>query len=154
MRRSHYLASFIIARLALLTLEVGVLITFGILAFGLPFRGAISTFVLTCVLSSLAFGGLGLLIAARPRTIEGASGLMNFAMLPMWVFSGVFFSSSNFPDAMQPFIQALPLTAANDALRATLLEGATLVQVAPELGILSAWLVGAFALALRIFRWQ
>jgi ABC-2 type transport system permease protein len=75
-------------------------------------------------------------------------------MLPMWVFSGVFFSSSNFPDAMQPFIQALPLTAANDALRATLLEGATLVQVAPELGILAAWLVGAFAIALRIFRWQ
>jgi len=154
MRRSHYLASFIIARLSLLILEAGVLITFGLVAFDLPFRGSVGTFALTCVLSSLAFGGLGLLIAARPRTIEGASGLMNFAMLPMWVFSGVFFSSSNFPDAMQPFIQALPLTAANDALRATLLEGATLVQVAPELGILAAWLAGAFALALRIFRWQ
>src|SRR6185437_4378554 len=50
-----------------------------------------------------------LLVASRARTVEGASGLMNLVMLPMWVFSGVFFSASNFPKTMQPFIQALPL---------------------------------------------
>jgi ABC-type polysaccharide/polyol phosphate export permease len=35
---------------------------------------------------------------------------MNLVMLPMWVFSGVFFSSSHFPAVMQPVIKALPLT--------------------------------------------
>jgi ABC-type polysaccharide/polyol phosphate export permease len=79
---------------------------------------------------------------------------MNVAMLPMWVFSGVFFSATNFPAGMQPFIQALPLTAAVDALRATMLEGASLAQLAPDLGILAAWMVGSFTIALKIFRWQ
>jgi len=127
---------------------------FGVLAFGVPMRGALGALLLICLLGSLAFGGLGLLVAARPRTLEGASGLMNLAMVPMWVFSGVFFSSSRFPDVIQPFVQALPLTAVNDALRANMLEGASLVQVAPELAIVGAWMIASFLVALRIFRWQ
>ena len=67
--------------------------------------------MVVCFLSALAFGGIGLLVAARAQTIEGVSGLMNLVMMPMWVLSGVFFASSNFPEPMQPLIQALPLTA-------------------------------------------
>lgn len=154
MPKGSYLASFIISRLSLLTIEAGLLLAFGALVFGVPMRGSWLVLALICVLSSLAFGGLGLLIAARPRTVEGASGLMNLAMVPMWVFSGVFFSSSRFPQAIQPFVQALPLTAVNNALRANMLEGASLAQVAPELGIVAAWLIVCFAIALWIFRWQ
>jgi ABC-type polysaccharide/polyol phosphate export permease len=138
----------------MLVLEAGLLVAFGVLAFGVPMRGALGALLLICLLGSLAFGGLGLLVAARPRTLEGASGLMNLAMVPMWVFSGVFFSSSRFPEVIQPFVQALPLTAVNDALRANMLEGASLAQLGPELAIVIAWMVGSFLLALRIFRWQ
>lgn len=74
-------------------------------------------------------------------------------MLPMWVLSGVFFSTANFPAALQPFIQALPLTAVNDALRAVILEGATLGEVGGELLLLAAWGIVPFLLALRLFRW-
>ena len=74
-------------------------------------------------LGALAFSGLGLLAAARPRTIEGVSGIMNLVMVPMWIFSGIFFSTERFPAAMQPFVQALPLTALNDALRGVMLRG-------------------------------
>ena len=93
MSRAEYLASFLFFRLSLLVIEVATLIGFGTLVFGVPLRGSLAQLAIICVLSSLAFGGLGLLIAARPRTIEGASGLMNLVMLPMWVFAGVFFSS-------------------------------------------------------------
>jgi ABC-type multidrug transport system permease subunit len=79
---------------------------------------------------------------------------MNLAMLPMWIFSGVFFSAARFPEAIQPLIQALPLTAVIDALRANILRGAGWQAVAPELGITSAWLVLSFFLALRLFRWR
>ena len=72
----------------------------------------------------------------------------------MWILSGVFFASSNFPDAMQPFIQALPLTALNDALRAVILEGASVRRIAGELALLGAWGSGSFGLALRLFRWM
>ena len=63
------------------------------------------------------FGSLGLLMGSRARTFEAASGLMNLLSVPMWVLSGVFFLATNFPDAVQPFIQALPLTALVDAMR-------------------------------------
>jgi ABC-type polysaccharide/polyol phosphate export permease len=86
--------------------------------------------------------------------MEGASGLMNLVMLPMWIFSGVFFSASRFPHDIQPLIQALPLTAVIDALRANILRGASWHAVAGELAIIAAWMVGSFVLALKMFRWR
>ena len=154
MYRAQYLASFILARLAMLVLEVGGLLGFGVWVFGVPARGSAGTLILVTLIAALAFSAIGLLVASRVRTMEGASGLMNLVMLPMWIFSGVFFSASNFPDAAQPLIQALPLTAAADALRATLIEGAPLGALGGELGILGAWLVVAFTAALAMFRWR
>ncbi|MBL8987774.1 MAG: ABC transporter permease [Gemmatimonadetes bacterium] len=154
MSRTEYLASFVLARLTLLILEVTTLVGVGVGLFGVPLRGSVAAVGLVSLIGAMSFGGLGLLIAARPKTIEAASGMMNLAMLPMWVFSGVFFSVGNFPDAMQPFIRALPLTAVNDALRATMLEGATLPQLAPEFLVLIVWLVVSFTVALKIFRWK
>jgi ABC-2 type transport system permease protein len=68
--------------------------------------------------------------------------------------SGVFFSSAKFPDPMQPFIKALPLTALNDALRAVMIEGASLASVADRVGICAAWGVASFVLAMRLFKWR
>lgn len=154
MSRAHYLLSFLLHRLLVLVVEVASLVSFGVLVFDVPVRGGLAVLTVVCLLSSLAFGALGLLISSRVQTLEGASGLMNFVMLPMWVFSGVFFSSSHFPDALQPAIRLLPLTAANDALRATMLEGAGLAAIVPQLAVLLGWLAAGFALALRLFRWR
>ncbi len=154
MSRTQFLASFVLSRLTMLIIEVGALVGFAVLVFGVPVRGSLLSLLAICLLAALAFGALGLLLASRTRTIEGASGLMNLVMLPMWIFSGVFFSSSRFPEGLQPFIQALPLTAVNDALRASMLEGAGLTRLAPELAIVAVWLVVTFALAVRLFRWR
>jgi ABC-type polysaccharide/polyol phosphate export permease len=72
----------------------------------------------------------------------------------MWIVSGVFFSARRFPAMVQPLITVLPLTAIVDALRAHMLQGASLAQIAPQLGILSGWLIVCFALALKLFRWR
>jgi ABC-2 type transport system permease protein len=154
MRKRDYLLAQVLGRLVFLGPEVGLLLVFGAMVFGVPQRGAWWLLAGTCLLGAIACGGLGLLMASRARTIEAVSGLINLVMLPMWVLSGVFFSSANFPAPMQPFIQALPLTALNDALRAVMLEGAGFRQIAGELAILSSWGLGAFALALRLFRWR
>jgi ABC-type multidrug transport system permease subunit len=154
MSRPQYLASFVLSRLTLLVIEVGLLLGFGALVFGVPFRGSLAVLAAVCVVSSLAFTSLGLLVSSRVQTMEGASGLMNLVMLPMWIFSGVFFSASRFPETIQPFIQALPLTAVVDALRANILRGAGWQTLAPELGIIAAWMAVSFVLALRLFRWR
>jgi ABC-type multidrug transport system permease subunit len=154
MSRAEYLASFIISRLGLLVAEMAVVLGFAIVAFGVPMRGTILQLLVVVVISAFSFGAFGLLIASRAQTIEGASGLMNAAMVPMWVLSGVFFSSQNFPRAFQPFIKALPLTATNDALRATMLRGDGWAAVTPEIVVLLIWLVGCGWLALKLFRWR
>jgi ABC-2 type transport system permease protein len=154
MSRPQFLASFVLSRLTFLIVEVALLVGFAVIAFGVPVRGSLLVLAGICMLSALSFASLGLLLAARPRTVEGVSGIMNVVMLPMWIFSGVFFSSSRFPDAVQPLIQALPLTAVIDALRATMLRGAGVSEVLPELAVISAWLVVSFLLAVRLFRWR
>jgi len=154
MPRHYYLFSFLLSRLILLFGEVGVTLGFGAFVFGVPVRGSLVVLAGLCVLGSFSFCALGLLLASRARTIEGVSGLMNLVQVPMWIFSGVFFSAQRFPDVVQPLIKALPLTAAIDALRANMLQGGGLAQVAPQAGVLVAWLIVCFGLALKLFRWR
>jgi len=154
MPRHYYLLSFLLSRLVMLVVEVGFLLGFGVFVFKVPMRGSLPDLALLCVITSLSFGALGLLIASRARTIEAASGLMNLVMMPMWIVSGVFFSAQRFPDMLQPVIKALPLTAAIDALRANMLQGAGLAQLSSQLLVLAAWLVVCFPLALKLFRWR
>src|SRR3982074_2141120 len=154
MSRAQYLLSFLCSRLAFLILEVATLLGFGHWAFGVPLRGSLVTLFLIAMLGAISFCGLGLLNASRARTTEAVSGIMNFIMLPMWIFSGVFFSSANFPAAVQPFIRLLPLTALNDALRANMLEGASFAAVSPQILIILTWGVVTFFAALKLFRWR
>jgi ABC transporter DrrB family efflux protein len=154
MSRAEYLASFILSRLTMLVLELIALLGFGLLAFGVPMRGSWVQLLTICLVGSLSFSAIGLLVSSRVRTIEGISGLSNLVMLPMWVFSGVFFAWTRYPVAVQPFIRALPLTATIDALRGTMLQGVTWPDVIPQLAILGGWLVISFVLALKLFRWK
>lgn len=153
-RRSHILLAQLTSRALLLVPEAGILLLFGHYALGVPMAGSLLSLTGVAIVGALAFIGIGLLTAARPRTIEGVSGVMNVVMIPMWTFSGVFFSTDRFPASLQPFVQALPLTALNDALRAVMLEGAGLPALLPDLTLLAAWGIISFALALRWFRWQ
>jgi ABC-type multidrug transport system permease subunit len=154
MPREYYLLSFALSRLVLLVVEVGAVLGFAVLVFHVPVHGSLIALGLFCVLSSMSFCALGLLIASRVQTIEAASGMTNAVMMPMWICSGVFFSAQRFPNVMQPLIKALPLTAVIDALRANMLQGATLAQLTPQVGVLSAWLVVCFFVALKLFRWR
>jgi ABC-2 type transport system permease protein len=154
MPRWQYLASFLLSRLIMLVIELVVFLGFARIAFGVPFRGSLWELGFLCLITSLAFSALGLLIASRAKTMEAASGLMNLVMMPMWILSGVFFSATRFPNIIQPIVRALPLTAAIDALRGNMLQGLTLPQLTLPVLTLLAWLVIPFFVALRIFRWR
>jgi ABC-type multidrug transport system permease subunit len=153
MRRSHYLLSYGLSRFVFMILEVAALVGFGWLVFDVRVHGSILNLLVVSIFGALAFAGMGLLTASRAQTIEGVSGLMNFVMLPMWIFSGVFFSYSRFPEPLHPFIQALPLTPLLDALRSVMIDGAPLTENLWRLAIIAAWGVLSFGAALKIFRW-
>jgi ABC-2 type transport system permease protein len=154
MNRTDFLLALLTSRLVFLIPEMLALFAVGILIFGVPVNGNPLTLALVVLVGTAAFDGIGLLIASRTEKTETVSGLINLTMLPMYLLSGTFFSSKHFPEAMQPFIQALPLTQVNDALREVMLEGHSLAEIAWRLGILAAWALGSFFLALRWFRWR
>lgn len=154
MRRTHYLLSYLLSRLLFMVVEVAALAGFGFLVFGVTLHGSIVGVALVSLFAAFSFAGLSLLVAARAQSIEAASGWMNFAMMPMYVLSGSFFAYTRFPELTHPFIQLLPLTAANDALRAIINDGASVASTLPQLVVLGAWAVLTFAIALRWFRWQ
>jgi ABC-type multidrug transport system permease subunit len=155
MRRSDFLLALASSRLVLMVIEVGLLLGFGVIVFHMRVEGweSIVSVMLLGALGAVTFGGVGLLTACRAQKIESVSGLINLVMMPMWIFSGVFFSYDRFPAVAHPFIKALPLTALNDALRATILEGASLGSQSGRLLVLAVWGGVSFVLALRWFRW-
>ena len=153
MRRGDFLLALMSSRLVLMIIEIGLLLTLGVLVFHMRVLGSIFAIVLLGSVGAICFGGIGLLTASRAQKIESVSGLMNLVMMPMWIFSGVFFSYERFPAVIQPLIKALPLTELNDALRASILEGTPLLHQWPRLLGMALWGGISFALALRWFRW-
>jgi ABC-2 type transport system permease protein len=153
MRRGDFLLAIMSSRLILMVIEIGLLLVFGIIFFHMRVLGSVFSIAAIGGLGALTFGGVGLLTASRAQKIESISGLINLVMMPMWIFSGVFFSYERFPAVIHPLIKALPLTALNDALRASILEGTPLFQQWPRLLIMGLWGGISFVLALKWFRW-
>ncbi len=154
MRHSDFLLALLVSRLIFLIPEMASLLCVGAFWFEIPIRGSFFTLVIVIVVGASAFSGLGLLVGSRTDKTETASGLINMVMLPMYIVSGVFFSSKRFPDEVQWFIQALPLTQLNDALREVMLEGASLATVGWRIAILAGYAIVPFALALKFFKWR
>jgi ABC-type polysaccharide/polyol phosphate export permease len=154
MSRPAFLASFLLARLVFLVLELGVLVAFGAWVLGVPFQGSVGAFALVALVGAVSFAGLGLLVTARVRTIQGASGMLNLAMMPMWLGSGVFFSYERFPEVLHPVLRLIPLTSLNDALRALMLDGDVAAALGLPLAILAGWGALSFVAALKLFRWE
>ncbi len=154
MRRSHFLLSMVGGRAMFFVPEMLFLLAGAFLIFRVPVMGSLLSLMVVAFVGALSFCGLGLLTACRAKRIETISGLMNLVMLPMWLMSGIFFSSDRFPDFLQPFIQALPLTLLINALRAVMLNGESLLGQSGPLLALSAWGGISFVLALRWFRWN
>lgn len=154
MSRIEFLAAVIASRMVLVMIELTLVVLAGWLLFHVPVRGSIVSVALLVLLGAFTFCGMGLLVASRANKIETASGLMNLVMMPMWVCSGIFFSSERFPQMVQPLIKLLPLTALIDGLRAVVLEGASLASQWPRVVILMGWGLISFVAALRLFKWR
>jgi ABC-2 type transport system permease protein len=154
MRRSDFLFSFLLVRAVMLPFELVPLLLFARFVFDVGVRGSLFTLFITAMVGGLTFAVMGLLLACRSENPQIVTGLINVVSFPMYLCSGVFFSSSRFPDVLQPIIRYLPLTALNDALRETMIDGASLTTVLPKIGLVAVWGVVSFALAIRLFKWR
>jgi ABC-type multidrug transport system permease subunit len=154
MRRSHFLLSHILSRLVFVPMETVPLLLLAGWIFDVRTAGSLATLAAMSVAGAFAFAGIGTLVASRAQSSNVVMGLINLVTLPSFVLSGVFFSTSRFPESVQPLLRLLPLTALVDGLRAVMTEGASAAAVMPRLVVLLGWSLVSFLLALKLFRWS
>jgi ABC-type multidrug transport system permease subunit len=155
MRRADLLISFLVVRAFSLVVELPPLLIFARIAFKVQMQGSFLAFTLVAVVGALSFAVLGLLLASRAENPQIVSGLINVVSFPMYLGSGVFFSTARYPEGIRKIIDVLPLTALIDAQREIMNEGAGFSPlVLRALAILVAWGLGSFLLAIKLFRWR
>ena len=155
MNPSTYIVSHIFGRFMVLFFEFLTIVVYSGFIFDFKVHGSFIDFVLFSVLGAASFTAITLLCASRTRSMPFIAGLLNLVSIPMMLLSGVFFSKTNFPDAMRAFVDYLPLTALVDGLRKIALEDQSLFSMTllPETLILVVYMVGATFLAKTIFKW-
>jgi ABC-2 type transport system permease protein len=108
------------------------------------------------VLGTVAFAGLGLLLAGTLRA-EATLALANALFLGFLMVGGIVLPVDHLPGFLQPVAAILPATALADLLRIALASGlsagATTSAAGPTI-VLVAWAVVACGLAIRTFRWD
>jgi ABC-type multidrug transport system permease subunit len=117
-------------------------------------RGSYTALVLVYIAGGLCMISLGLLVASRLRTEELADGLLNLMAWPMVLLSGVWFSMEGTSAAAQWLSQLMPLTHVVDAARGIMIDGAGVLDVLPQLVLLTALAALLLFTAARLFRWE
>ncbi len=153
MKKSEFLLSHFIARLALSFSEAIILLLFAWLYFKIQIQGSIFALLLLFLAGDFAFAGISVLIAARISTTRVASAVVNALALPMMVLSGIFFSYHNFPDFVIPIIKVLPLTMLADGMRSIFIEAAGLSDVIFSIVTLSLIGLITFVTGLKLYKW-
>jgi len=150
----EFLVAQIVSRLWLILL-MGSLVyagTYGFLHFKM--YGSYLTLLLFFALGSVSMISLGLVLAARLRNEELASGLVDLIGWPMIFLSGVWFSLDNAHPVLQTIAQFLPLTHVVAGARAIMLDNAGLVELLPHIAVLIAMSVVFLIIGILNFLWE
>ena len=154
MKKSHFVTAMMASRIVFKLPEIIAILLVSRLMFDVSSHGGYALVCLIVLLGAFQFSAIGLIIASRARTLEAVGGLMNLTMVPMWIGSGIFFSTERFPAVAQPIIKILPLTPLISSIRQVMQEGAGLGEILPNLALMLFWSVACFLAALKIFRWD
>lgn len=98
--------------------------------------------------------GIGLAIGGWAKNERQAAPLSNIVVFPMLFLSGTFFPRYLMPEWLQSVTNFLPLTPVIDGLRLLTTEGAHLIDLGPQIGLMAAWFIVIYAVAFRVFRWE
>ncbi|NEX20333.1 ABC transporter permease [Thiorhodococcus mannitoliphagus] len=154
LRPWEFLTAQVVSRL-FVVLSASLIVYLGAeLVLDFPMRGSFIALGLVYVAGALCTISLGLIVAARLRTEEVADGLLNLISWPMLLLSGVWFSMEGTSALAQSFSRLLPLTHLVEAARKVMIDGAGVVDVLPQVGLLLVLAVFFLGLATWMFRWE
>jgi len=156
-KRIYIILGESIARLIFNTIGSLIIILIGYYAFDFTLLHGAITVINLLTLSALAlivFMGFGFVISGIAKQDSTIPPLANIITLPQFLLAGTFFPISNFPSWLQPISNVLPLTYLNSAMRKVAFDGANLIDVAPQIGVLLLWGVLVYGLSIKTFRWE
>ena len=153
LRAVEFVGAQMIACLILVVVITAAMFAVCNLMLGLRMEGNYLNLLLVATLGSMSMIAMSLLVAARVASEELSGGLLNLIAWPMLVLSGVFFSLDGAPSVVQALAALLPLTHMLDAGRAVMLDGAGLLDIAPDLLVLCAMTAVFLSLGAWLFRW-
>jgi ABC-2 type transport system permease protein len=148
------LVAQVITRLLVVMIQTVILAAVAVFLFGAEFAGNFFAVLLAAGMGGAVFLALGFAVSGWARTEQQAAPLANVVSLPMMFLSGVFFSREVLPTALQAITDYLPLTYLVEAIRGMTVQGDSIVAQWPNFLGLAVWLVVAFVIANRTFRWE
>lgn len=149
-----FIAAQITARLMLNGLQAVIVLLIAALAFGTQVRGSWAVLLFYVILGTLVFMSIGFIIAGLAKTPESAGPIAGLISFPLLFLGNVFFPVRDMPEFLQPVVLALPITPLSGALREVMNVGAGIGSLWVETLILGAWLLAAFVVASRSFKWE
>ena len=156
-KRSYILFGEAISRVLFQLSTAVVILLIGHFAFDFTLIYGAITFFELLVLSLVGlvvFMGFGFVVSGLAKNESSIPPFANLFTLPQFLLAGTFFPIDNFPAWLQPFCKILPLTHLNDAMRNVAFEGARLSDCGTQLGVLAIWAVVAYAIAIKVFKWE
>ena len=148
------LVAQVITRLIVVVIQTMILAAVAVFLFSAEFAGNFFAVLLAAAMGGAVFLAMGFAVSGWARTEQQAAPLANIVSLPMMFLSGVFFSRDVLPDILQRITDFLPLTYLVEAIRGMTVEGDTVLMQWPNFLGLAVWLVVAFVIANRTFRWE
>ena len=148
------LVAQVVTRLIVVIVQTLILAGVAIFLFGAEFAGNFFAVLLAAALGGAVFLALGFAVSGWARSEQQAAPLANVVSLPMMFLSGVFFSRDVLPEILQRITDYLPLTYLVEAIRGMTVQGDSIVAQWPNFLGMAVWLVVAFIIANRTFRWE
>ncbi|MBM7438282.1 ABC transporter permease [Streptomyces sp. HB132] len=139
--------------LSVLVTEVLQIVLLTVIAFALGWspQGGPFPALLLLVLGTVAFSGLGLLMAGTLKA-EATLAAANLVFLLLLVGGGVIVPLDRFPDAAQSVLGLLPISALSGGLRDVLQHGTAMPW--GDAAVLAVWSLLGLGAAARFFRWE
>lgn len=156
-RRPYIILGEALSRVVFQLLGSLVIIIIGHFVFGFTLiEGGLTLLklLLFAALGQLVFMGFGFVVSGIARNESTIPPIANIVTLPQFLLCGTFIPVDAFPSWLQVISRALPLTYLNESFRRIAFEGAAIIELLPQLGILAIWGVVVFFLAVRFFRWE
>ena len=155
---SHFIVGHLVSRLIIIVTQTIVLLTMGVLILGVSIgQGSILAWLnilLFSILGGILFLSIGLAISSLAPSEDSAPALANLVTFPMLFLSGVFFPIEFLPKFVGYISNALPLTHIAEGIRLSALYGNSTFSTLPQIGITIIWLILAFTICAKTFKWE